>query len=782
MEKTPCCYSLATYNTGILDNNIMFLIHGNSNPETQAEYLIPNTQSRISYGILLIVHTVYTYIIPHRTWAVNALAKKVLIWNKFRRDIIMSNSTPNESTGTPLRTVYIVDGALNEKTLDAKFRGIDDERAKSFVVLTFREVDRPREIKAFDPDTEITIISDNTTESVRDGIKIRKLFQSYKNLAHIAVAQLEGGKGARQTVAEWIESNSDKGASRLMTEITLVAQTVRKSDPWQLPQPINDGVTFVSFPIHIFPAPIQIFIERLSYSMGATDTTLASVLTVDAVRAATLKKLKVAYPREDESGGYLKPDHFHHVNSFDLIIGKSSAGKTTAAKAIARPFREWYRLKAPEYDRIKSDAEAGLLAVNSAIDELEKSIKGDAKAAAKSGGEVGVDITTKERLSELKQERKELERVIKFDYKQVCTSGDITMEKLPEIFKNSGGIFTLFDDEGRVFEILLESGQNGGVSRTDTINRAWDGDDVTKRRVGNGDDEAPDAVFEFVTLTHSDKEIASNGRLNTKGTNARCLAWVQEDGDDDAKHSRDLSEEDRAAYKAMIWHFLEWQACYDDDDSLNANALEFSDKARHVIVNTYQEIMDTAKESGDDSERAWARKRGKSLCSTASMFQLMYAYFGDPTVEGDTGNPNITREEFLKRKIGVSAAYAAKAYVLHAIRNRQQLNGESLEREVLWKILNDAINPSGKIKGRRDEIVADRATLSTLRGNTNFREKLKTWATTYHGDPRCSISRAIVEVLLELTDLGYFVHIESLEDGKDHFRPNPFLKDVLDFM
>lgn len=670
---------------------------------------------------------------------------------------------------------YLVDTKPDKEILKA--RGIErlSNDAQEFLVQTFHDIDELRlKPEKPNPNQTIIIISNNTPESVQSGIKLRDSLKKFDSVYHITVHCIDDKFGKGKSVWDWCDKNKD--ASAFMLKMLIDDATHKaweRKNNFQIPVPLNTERAKEDFPTVIFPKELETFIKKLSSSINTRDNTIASVLVVDAVRASILKKFMVWYPCEDEDGSYKEPTFSYHVNSYDIVEGGASTGKSAAVKPIVFPFKAYLRETEAVHERIKSNAEIELIAVNEAISVIEKRVKDTAKDQDPSA--VTVDDEDKSNLSKLKQRRKLLESTVNFDWDQVTTSGDLTMETIPVILKNTGGVFSLFDDEGRLFDKLTKEDRKDDTSRTDTINRAWDGDDLSKRRVGSGKDEVPNAVLQFVTLTQDVTEITVNGRLNTKGTNARCLVWHQDKGRVNAKHSNDLRGEDTVAYNGMIRHFLDWKAFYDDEETLKASALEFTDEARHVIVNTYQALCDAVEfdEDGVPEDDSWERKRCKDLCTTALVFQLMYDYYK---------NPEITREEFATHKIGYKATYAAKMYVEFAASYHQYLSGrDDLEQRVLTSLLKlITASPAGtKVQGNMDEIVFDGAfSKSHLRGNQKQRQERKTWAESVRGIFKCSDKAASEEVLLALSELGYLYREECVEDGKEHFHVNPYTKEL----
>lgn len=194
------------------------------------------------------------------------------------------------------------------------------------------------------------------------------------------------------------------------------------------PPLLLEGVSPLSWPQEVFPAPFETFVLELSRSTE-TPIELSAILTLSVVATVAQKKYRVQ----------VKPDYHEPLNLWALGILPPASRKSRVYQEVTLPLRLWEH-------RQKERMEADIQSASSKQKTMEVRLKELRTQAAKA------DET---RYDQLQVQIERLER--EFPAVPLCPqiwTGDVTPEHLGTIMAANNEAMAVLSDEGGIFDIL----------------------------------------------------------------------------------------------------------------------------------------------------------------------------------------------------------------------------------------------------------------------------------------------------------------------------------------
>lgn len=263
---------------------------------------------------------------------------------------------------------------------------------------------------------------------------------------------LEGGEAVRAQLL--IETNDEPEGSPTDTQV----------NHWPEPIPLGNQ-RLPDFPTDIFPEWVGHMVDSVALSTE-TPRELAAALGLAGLATACQSKFEV-----EPEAGYIEP-----LNIWIVAAMESGNRKTAVLEAMIEPILSY------EQEQIRH-AIPKIKAIESERKTQEGRIKYLRDKAAKGGIEILDSIT---------QEIKELEDGLP-DTPSIpqLWAQDVTPEKLGRLMAEQGGVMSLLNDEGGLFETITGGRYNNGRVNLDLLLKSHSGSPVRIQRAGSDPVDLP---------------------------------------------------------------------------------------------------------------------------------------------------------------------------------------------------------------------------------------------------------------------------------------------------
>jgi len=300
-----------------------------------------------------------------------------------------------------------------------------------------------------------------------------------------------------------------------LDEQDLYLRNLLPSDPasgtdapgWEAPLPLGEQSPLPAFPTHVFPAPLEAYLEGLAAQIR-TPVDLPSMAVIVALSTAVAGKVRL-----EVAANWIEP-----VNVFAGIVMPPASGKSPVLKQVMRPIEAHERRLADQARTRNQEFESKRRILEERIRKVEREAANaktdDARYAAQSD------------LVSLRAE----ERQLPWPIEPRRVTSDCTPEKLAQLMAEQGGRIAYVSSEGGIFDLMLGRYSKSGGPNIDVFLQGWSGDTIRVDRLGRGLDHVDDPALTIgVTIQPAVLEaMADQPALRGRGLPARFL-WAVPD-------------------------------------------------------------------------------------------------------------------------------------------------------------------------------------------------------------------------------------------------------------
>jgi hypothetical protein len=350
--------------------------------------------------------------------------------------------------------------------------------------------------------------------------------------------------------------------SRDSSSTSSTFSTKDASFEWGELLPIETG-QLAEFPTHVYPKPINDFVEKLSIAMQVPHD-MAGCMVLAVLATICQKKYEV-----EIKTGWRVP-----VNLYILSIGESGSGKSPTLRAI---FKAIYEFEQRERERIRPLQKEA----QTAYDILEGQLTQMKQKAIKAE-----DESTRRVLQEQAQAlARELDATHVPVLPRLITD-DITMEKLAMMMAEQRGMLANISAEGTLFSIMAGRYTPGHMSLEAILN-AWSGDPIIVDRGGRSGEliKKPALTLGLMVQPGVLRSLRDKPEFRERGLLARFLYSVPEDWvGRRAIEPPSVPESVNAVFEHLLTTLLEQKPWTDPEGEVIAQTLTLDSQAYAALM------------------------------------------------------------------------------------------------------------------------------------------------------------------------------------------------------